>query len=146
MKENRRGFTLLEMLLSVAMIALITGMGAPIYQILQNRNNLEVAATSLAQGLRRASVLSRAMEGDSGWGVYVATSTITIFKGATYATRDVSADESFATSGGVSVTGTNEYRFTKFTGLPNTVGTTTFSSPNNETRVVALNTKGTVNY
>ncbi len=144
--KSDKGFTLIEMLLSVAMIGLIAGMGAPVYQVFQNRNDLAIAATTLAESLRRAALLSRAVDGDSGWGVYVATSTVTVFKGATYATRDTSADEATITSDGIGVTGTSEYQFTKFTGLPSAVGTTTLTSLNNETRVITINAKGTVTY
>ena len=68
-KQNNAGFTLLEVLLSVAIIALIAGIGTPVYQSFQTRNDLDVVTNTVAQSLRRAQVLARASDGDTTWGV-----------------------------------------------------------------------------
>ncbi|MCX6793148.1 MAG: prepilin-type N-terminal cleavage/methylation domain-containing protein [Candidatus Falkowbacteria bacterium] len=140
------GFTLIEVLLSVALIALLAGIGVPIYQSFQNRNSLDVAAVVLVNSLYRAEVLARGVDGDSTWGVYVAASNITIFKGASYAARDTTFDEFFDTTNGITVTGTQEYIFSKFTGYPVATGSTILTSTNNETRTIAINAKGTISY
>ncbi|HUQ30162.1 MAG TPA: prepilin-type N-terminal cleavage/methylation domain-containing protein [Candidatus Paceibacterota bacterium] len=139
-----KGFTLIEMLLSVALIALIAGMGIPLYQSFQNRNDLSLATTSLAAALRSAEVHARAVDGDSAWGVMVATSSVTVFKGVTYASRVTTSDEVTPISGSIIITGTSEYDFAKFTGFPSASATTTLTSLNNETRIITINAKGMV--
>lgn len=145
MRKNH-GFTLIEALLSVALISLITFIGAPIYQSFQNRNNLDVAATVLANSLYRAETLARAVDGDISWGVYVAGGNITVFKGATYLTRDTTFDEIYDIGNSIVISGTQEYIFSKFTGYPALAGSTTLTSVNNETRTISINAKGTVSY
>lgn len=143
---NRFGFTLLEVLLSIALIGLIAGTAIPLYVSFQNRNDLDIAATTFAQSIRRAQVLSQAVDGDMNWGVSVHTAEIVIFKGTSYATRDVSADEVYDISSSVTVSGTQEYVFATLTGLPQNNGTITFTSVNNESRNVTINAQGTVSY
>lgn len=137
---------MIEMLLSIAIISLITGIGTPVYQSFQNRNELDVAAVTFAQSLRRAQVLARSSDGDTSWGVAVLSSSITLFKGASYASRDTDYDELSTMSDGITITGTSEYVFDKFTGLPTTTGTLTLTSVNNETRDITINDKGTISY
>lgn len=141
-----RGFTLLEMLLSVSIIGALTMISIPVYQSFQNQNDLDVAVGTLAQSLRRAQVLSRASDGDGGWGVYVATGTMTLFKGSTYAARDVAYDELWSVSGGVTVSGTQEFVFQKFSGYTSSTGSIVLTSPNNDYRTLQLTTKGVVSY
>lgn len=143
----RRGFTLLEMLLVVALIGLVAGMGAPLFQSFQVRNDLDIAATTAIESLRRAQALARSVDGDVPWGVRIATSTgITLFKGTSYAARDAAFDETTAISTIVSVGGVSEVVFAKVTGFPNVTGTTTLTSTTNETRNFSLNAKGTINF
>jgi type II secretory pathway pseudopilin PulG len=140
------GFTLLEVLLSVALITLITGSSVAVYQSFQVRNDLDIAATTMAQTERRAQVLAESSAGDTSWGVNVQSGTITLFKGASYATRDASFDELSAVPTSITPSGFLEVVFAKFTGLPTTTGTTTLTSSINETRAIAINAKGMVSY
>lgn len=141
-----QGFTLLEVLLSVAVIALIAGIGIPVYQSFQNRNDLDIAAITFAQTLRRAQTLAEAVDGDTSWGVFAQSGTITLFKGASYASRDTQFDEVFTMPSTIAVSGTQEYVFAKFTGLPGAAGSLTLTSINNETRTITTNAKGMVAY
>jgi len=143
---KQRGFTIIEMLLSIALITVIAGIGIPIYQSLQVRNDLDVAVDSFVQSARRAQVLSRASDGDTSWGVYVASSTITVFKGSTYASRDSDYDETFAILTELTPSGVTEIVYTKFTGAPQTTGMTTLTSGANEVRNININEKGVIEY
>jgi hypothetical protein len=44
------------------------------------------------------------------------------------------------------VSGTQEFVFTKFTGMPQTTGTLTLTSSNNEARNITINAKRMVSY
>ena len=141
----RRGFTLIEVLLSVALIGLIAGIGAVVYQQLQNRNALDVAAVTMATQFRRAQVLSRAADVDTTWGVRVDAGSITLFQGATYVSRDTTFDEVSSISSSITPNGFQEVVFAKFTGLPQTTGTLTLTGPY-DSRTLTLNAQGTVFY
>ena len=140
------GFTLIEVLLSITAIAIIAGISIPVYQSFQNRNDLDIAATTFAQTIRRAQVLAQAADGDMNWGTRAQSGSITLFKGVNYEGRDTAYDEVFDMPSSIIVSGTQEYVFTKFTGLPQTTGALTLTSMNNETRTITINANGMVSY
>ena len=140
------GFTMIELLLSISIIAIIAGMSAPIYQAFQVRNDLDIATVSIVQSLRRAQILSEAVDGDSSWGVKVQSGSIILFKGVNYATRDINFDEKFDVSASITPSGVSEVAFTKFTGIPQVTGNIILTSYTNETRTITINTKGMVSY
>lgn len=148
MKHNTsvRGFTLLEMALSISILGIIFGMVGPLYNTFMVRNDLDVTVGTMVQSMRRAGTLARALDGDSVWGVHVATGSILIFKGTSFAGRDITADENTEIPNNIVVTGLTDVVFNKKTGLPQTFGTTTFTSVTNETRNVTINEKGMVDY
>lgn len=146
---TRRGFTVLEVLLVVAIVSLIGGFGMPVYYSFQAKNDLDLATDVTAQVLRRAHTLSRAMVNDDGWGVYIEPEAIVLFKGSAYATRDTSFDEisSIATSVHVDDWPV-EVTFAKLsgdpTGAPLTV--TLRSTRVNNTSIITVNEKGTISF
>ena len=145
-RQKNKGFTIIEVLLSVMLISLIAGIGIPVFQVFQNRNELDVATTSIIHSMRRAQVLSQSMDGDTTWGLYIQNGSITLYKGLSYATRDTGFDEIFEIPENINISGTQEYLFLKFTGEPQVTGTTILTSINNETREVTLNNKGMIEY
>lgn len=146
MKERERGFTLIEMLLSVGIIALLAGMSLPLYQSFDTRNELDITAQSLASALRRSQVYARGANDDSQWGVRIQSGAITLFKGASFAGRDATYDEVTVVSPSTAVSGMSEVLFVKLSGAPNTTGSVTLTNVNNETRTVTINAKGMVAY
>lgn len=142
----KKGFTLVEVLLSLALIALIAGISIPVFQGLQTRNDLDVAANTIAQSMKRAQVLAQAVNSNDTWGVYIQEGNVTIFKGTDYASRDMSFDEISSISSTITKSGIDEVIFSEFYGEPQTTGTITLTSINEETRELAINEKGTVNY
>ncbi len=61
----RKGFTLPEIMLSLALLTIIGGMTIPLYRTFMIRNDLDIATVSLAQTMRRAQALSQAGDGDT---------------------------------------------------------------------------------
>lgn len=142
---KKTGFTLLEILLSISVIAIITGIGIPIYQSFQVRNDLDLAVNTVSQSLRRAQILSQAVEGDSAWGVYVGENKIVIFKGSGYAAREAGFDEEFDLAGTITPSGDQEIIFNKFTGWPTNASALVLTTVN-ETKTITINSKGLVSY
>ncbi len=141
-----RGFTLPEVLLSVALLTIIGGMSMPMYRVFMVRDELDSVATTLAQNLRRAQSLSRAGSGDMTWGVRVGVGSILIYKGSNYVLRDSSFDENTSIPTTIVPTGVNEITFSKVLGVPSATGTFILTSQANETRTITINEKGMVDY
>ncbi len=143
---TKSGFTLLEVLLSIATISLIVGFSSVVFQNSQVRTDHESGASSLVQSYRRAQMLSRAVDGDSQWGVRIQDGSLTLFKGASYAARDTNFDELTDVPATITVSGLQEVVFAKKTGLPQSTGTTTLLSSTNETRTVTINGEGMISF
>lgn len=141
--SNQHGFTLLELLLSMALISILVGMTMTVYYATQVKNGLDIAASTLTQGLRRAQALAQNGDSDSSWGVYINAGSITLFKGSTYATRDTTMDETATYASNITASGTKEIDFTKFTGDPTSTATFTLST-SADTKTITVNAKGMV--
>lgn len=141
-----KGFTLPEILLSIALLSIIGGMTIPTYRIFFVRNDLDIATMTLAQNLRRAQALSQSLDGDMTWGVRVGVGSILIYKGPSFVLRDPVFDENTSITTTIVPTGINEVNFSKVYGIPSATGTFTFTSQTNEIRNVTINEKGMVEY
>lgn len=142
----QRGFTLIEILLSVAIITLLVGLSLPVYESFVRRNDLDLTTQNIVSALRRAQLYARSADEDSEWGVRVTTSSLTVFKGSTFGTRNTALDEVIPIPASLSASGTTDVVFTELTGLPSTTGSYTLTSTTNDIRTVTLNAKGMVNY
>ncbi len=142
----KSGFTLIEIMLVVVVVGSLAGIGVPIYQALQNRNDLDIAASAVVQDLRRAQILSQAVTGDSTWGARIQTGSVVVFKGVSYAGRDQSFDETFGTDPSITISGIQEIIFSKLNGAPMSTGNITLTSRAGESRVISINAKGTVSF
>lgn len=146
--SNVRGFTLMEVLLSVSIIAILTGLSAPIYASFQVRNDVDITTQSIADMLRRAQTYARGNSGDSQWGVRIQSDTATLFKGSTYAARVQAYDETTTIPGSMAPSGliNTDVVFTKLDAAPSSTGSITLTTNTNETRTITINAKGMVTY
>lgn len=141
-----KGFTLIEIILSLATITVIAGISLPIYESFQVRSDLDIATVTIVQSIRQAQILAQASDRDTSWGIHVQNGSITLFKGTGYATRDTSFDELFDMPTSITASGMTEIVCVKFSGLPQTIGTLTLTSNTNETRTITINAQGMVSY
>lgn len=140
-----KGFTLLELLLSVATITFLTAFSVPVYSSFQVKNDLDLAVATAAQSLRRAQVLSQAVDADSSWGVKMQSGSLIIFKGNSFVSRDSNFDEIFDLSS-VNASGVTELVFNKFSATPQTTGNIILTSGTGSTKTLNINSKGMVDY
>lgn len=144
--RNHAGLTIVEMLLVIALLGILGGISIPLYHTFQVRNDLDIIATAYTHALRRAQTLARGVDGDTSWGVRITATTIVLFRGVSFALRDSAFDETYDIPAQITASGMQEVVFAKFTGLPQTTGTTTFTTNTLESRDIVLNSKGMVRY
>jgi prepilin-type N-terminal cleavage/methylation domain-containing protein len=144
--KKKSGFTLIEILLSIALLAIIFAISAPIYQSFQNRNDLNMTADTIVQSLRRAQILSQSSAGDTSSGVKIQAPSIIVFRGTSFATRDSSLDEVFPLPASITPSGINEVVFSVTFGQPSVTGNINLNSNINESKTITINAKGMFTY
>ncbi len=139
-----QGFTLLEVILSFALMSIIFAIGIPFYESSWTHSELAIAEHTAMHALRRASSLAQAFDGDSPWGVFIQPGSITIFQGTAYAARNTAADEVFTFAGSITPSGDLEFVFSKLTGFPQTTGSLTLTANTGQIKTITINEKGMV--
>ncbi len=139
------GFSLLELLLSIALIGILLAASFPVYQQVQNKNAAMLAANTIEQTVHRATLLARSGAQDSAWGVKVASGSVTLFSGDSYAARDTAFDEVFTFSTTVQFSTTPEMVFAKQTGVQPADQTIGVSSHGESVVTLTILTSGVVN-
>ncbi len=141
-----RGITIIETLIVLGIIGILVGSGIPSLRMFISQTNAQDATMIYVQMLRRAQSLSTSGYNNSAWGVAIATSSVTLFKGTSFATRDTSFDELYTPSAELYVSGLSEVMFATYTGLPTAAGTTTIDTDNTLPKNILINEKGTITY
>jgi len=136
---------MVELLLTLVILGVVAGLSTPVYLSYVSRNDLIIATENITDMHRRAQSYARSGNGDTTWGVAVQASSATLFKGATYATRDTAYDETIALTTGTTVTGLTEVLYSKLYATPSTTGTLTLTK-SNESKVITVGAKGLVSY
>lgn len=144
-RKSGSGFTIVELLVVVAIFVLLLSATGPIYRRVQDKQQSAADSASIVQVLRRAQQLAATASKDSGWGVKIAVQKATIFSGSNYAGRNPAYDEAIKYYSVSGVAGTSEYVFNKLTGSPVATGTTTLTTRWGTENII-VNAKGMVDY
>lgn len=142
----KRGFTILEILLVVAVVAIVAGIGIPFYYSFVTRNNLDLAHEHVYEAYTRAQVKAQVGDRDTSWGLYVTDGAATVFSGNSFATRNSAYDEQFSFSENIVVSGLSEVVFSKLEGEPDGVGQTILTDSSGNVRTININAKGTISF
>lgn len=143
--QQKYGFTLLEILLVVALLTTLAGISLPISLVFLQKSTLEAATQSTVQSLRKAQVFARSSVHDMSWGVYAENGHVTLFGGNSYATRNTTYDEVLPLANSISVSGQQETIFIKSSGDPQNAGTLVFQTLH-DTVSITIAAKGVVSY
>jgi prepilin-type N-terminal cleavage/methylation domain-containing protein len=143
---NKRGFTLVELLMSIAMITLLIGISVPIYRTVQAHNNLDLGLQIATQTLRLAQLSALAGSEDASWGVDFDTGQAILFKGESFLTRDPEFDQVHELPQSLVWTGSTEIVFQKFTGLPTGTSELIVTSVDDRFRTLTVSGLGLIDY
>lgn len=136
----------MEVLLSMALLAVVAGLSIPVFQKLFTQTGEREVVSSVVRSMYRAKVLSEAMAEDSAWGVNVTSNQIVVYKGASFGSRDSSFDEVTNLSITAGVTGFSDISFLKGEGVPNQTGSMTISISGGDSHIITVNEYGSVSY
>ncbi len=138
--QRRRGFTLIEVMMTMGVLGMATSLSVPMYRQYMLRNDLEIGTQNIAQGIERAKYLSQVAMNDSSWGF--STDSLpgrgVLFMGDSYATRNPLFDELYSLPQTLTVSGLTEVSFQKVSGTPSQNGTITLLSESGEQRSVSV--------
>ena len=138
------GFSILEIIIVLAILVVISALFVPSYYHFQESNNLNAAFNLINNSLSRTQIKSQSIENDSSWGIKIQGNQLTVFGGASYASRDVNLDELINLPPKISFSGLNEIIFSKLLGYPNTTGTISLINGLNQSKIITINEKGVI--
>jgi len=143
---SRNAFSIIELLISIAILVIIAVAATPAYELFSRKNSLAEGTSIVVSSLAKAELLSRAVLQDTGWGVVVQTSSVVIFNGSSLASSTASLRQTTPLPAGIIVSGNPSLVFTQFYGLPQATGTITISVRGAGTSTITVNTKGLISY
>jgi prepilin-type N-terminal cleavage/methylation domain-containing protein len=157
----KKGFTLLELLLVIAIISLILVTSISITYSYYVRTQVDNSMSVLIETIRRAQTLSRSAVDDSAWGVKISEQSVILFKANdgdadgnpdsySQVSRDESLDREYKLPGEVTISnsGQVEMIFEKLTGEPSigSLLTIQVNSTSSYSRQITINQLGAIDY
>lgn len=151
-KVSRSGFTLVEVLLVIAIMAVTAQFSMSVYRSSVGGSALSASAEELIQNITRAREFAVSGYLNSNWGVYFDNvnqpHSYTVFKGANYAARDTGYDENYQLEAGVSFDaldiGGSEVVFVRPDGTTSQTGTITLQNLEGKTASAQINALGRI--
>lgn len=144
-QNARCGFTLMEIMIVLAIMLILAAASAPFYSFFQSFGALNSSKQEVLENIRLTRSKALAGENNSSFGVYFSSNKYTIYQGDSYVARDQSQDFINELPAGISFSGLSEIRFTLKTGLPSIAGTLTMTNASdNSTSSISVNSAGLI--
>jgi prepilin-type N-terminal cleavage/methylation domain-containing protein len=140
-----RGFTLIEILIVIGVLAIIVASATPLTLDFYNSRQLDLYEQGLVQKLRQAQTKAMETENDSDFGVYLTSNEYVLFQGSSYSGRDTNLDETIDLPDNLEVTGMDEIIFDKLSGKPSQTREITLKI-GAEKETLSINEVGMVSY
>ncbi len=146
--KQKKGFTALEILIVIAIIAIIGGVLLPSFGAMRRDQVLKSAVEDVASALDKARSESLSSRDSSEYGVHFETNMAVIFTGVAY-TAGASSNQEVAISAPASISaitlsgGGSEVYFDRLSGEPNKTGTITITN-DSASKVITISATGSV--
>ncbi len=139
------GFTLIEVLVVIAVLGGIVGLAIPFYQSFQVGSQLDNTTQELVGSLRRSQMRAMASDAFSSHGVHFSSGVFVVFQGVSYNPADILNEES-EVPGAISITPSMgaDIIFSAVHGETSNSGTITINATNGESRSIIINEIGVV--
>jgi prepilin-type N-terminal cleavage/methylation domain-containing protein len=133
-----KGFTLIELVMVLGIMAILMGMSGPFYSRFLVQNSVDNTSVQLAEELRKAQIYSMSGKQGTDWGVRYGSGVITLYAGG-----NTGFDERINVNPSINVTGLSDVHFNRVTGTPSAVLSVVISG-NNTSRTISVNSLGVI--
>jgi len=137
-----KAFTLIEVLLSIALLTILTGIAIPFYSE-YGRNNMGINSGLVVDSIRSAQLFSISGKEGSDWCVHFEQKKITVFKKAVFEQRDINHDKEMIVPELYNFSGINDICFNQ-NGFPDKIGNVVMTGGSNSLEF-SVNSKGVIN-
>ncbi|MFH1546939.1 MAG: type II secretion system protein [bacterium] len=144
--KQESGFTTLEIMLVVSLIAIVAAATIGIYFTAKRRSDLDTSINVTTQYIRRAQVFSQSGKKDSEWSVRITDSKVLLHKGPDFDSRDQDFDEEYLFPSSLTHSGLSDISFSKLEGIPSVTGTIQLQDITHNSATISINSKGLVDY
>ncbi|MFA5080492.1 MAG: prepilin-type N-terminal cleavage/methylation domain-containing protein [Candidatus Paceibacterota bacterium] len=140
-----KGFTIIELLLTIAMVVILVGITIPFYSQF-SKNNLQIDSGAVIDSIRTAEMSAITQKNNSGWGIHFQSGKIIIFKGNSFEMREISFDEEINISDNYVFSGLNDVFFSPFNGIPDKIGVIIMENQNGIKKEFEIDKRGAIIY
>ena len=157
LEKKSKGFSLLEVILVIAIIAILTAVVIPISQTIFNQSNVNTAALNIESDLNRAYTFARGGRNNSDWGVHIEKNlsghSVILFPGSSYDVNNKQNEtynilQNIVLGGSLFLNDQTPINiiFTQESGVPtlSSVGTITLTSQQGTIKTIIINSEGLI--
>lgn len=139
-----RGFTLIELILVIAIVSIIAMLSSPFYSRFLLQNAVLNTSDQIVGTLRKAQSYSMAGRQGSAWSVNYSNNAITLYKGTVFAGRNTAFDEKYSVISTVNISGLTNISFARGNGLPTPSTASITVSSGTNIKTLTVNSQGVV--
>lgn len=145
MKHSQRGFSLVELVVVMGIVAIIAAVTVPLGLNYYRAQVLDETYYELRSTLRRAHSQAVSVKNDSAFGVKIMSENFVLFQGETYAGRVAIYDEVFDVPTVVSISGADEIIFNVLSGTTGSAVTISLElQGSEEAATISVSTNGII--